>query len=178
MAGYSKRHYGRREWRLRKPKVIVLHYTAGPSYRSAWQTFASNAPNRGELPGVCSHFVVGKRGRIHRTVRPTIRCRQAIGLNHKGIGVEMVQEAGSGSRWADRQILQREPQIHRALRLVGWLKQRFGIKWRDIIGHSMANQSPYFKDLQGWRNDHTDWLRSDVKKFRHRLRRMIHRDNR
>jgi hypothetical protein len=177
MAGYSKRHYGRREWRLRKPKVIVLHYTAGPSYRSAWQTFASNAPNRGELPGVCAHFVVGKRGRIHRTVRPTTRCRQAIGLNHKGIGIEMVQEAGSGSRWADRQILRRKPQIHRVLRLVGWLKQRYGIRWRDIIGHSMANQSPYFKDLQGWRNDHTDWLRPDVKKFRHRLHRMIRRAN-
>jgi protein MpaA len=175
MAGYSKRHYGRREWRLRDPKVIVLHYTAGPNYRSAWQTFASNTPNMGELPGVCSQFVVAKSGRIHRTVRPTIRCRQAIGLNHKGIGIEMVQEAGSGSKWADRQILKRERQIHRALRLVGWLKQRLGIKWRNIIGHSMANGSPYFKDLEGWRNDHTDWLRSDVKKFRHRLRRMLHR---
>ena len=47
---------------------------------------------------------------------------------------------------------------------------------RDIIGHAMANDSPYFKDLEGWRNDHTDWLRSDVKKFRHRLRRMLHHD--
>jgi hypothetical protein len=177
MAGYSKRHYGRREWRLRTPRVIVLHYTAGPSYRSAWQTFASNAPNRGELPGVCAHFVVAKSGRIHRTVRPRVRCRHAIGLNHTAIGIEMVQEAGSGSRWADRQILRRKPQIHRALRLAGWLKQRYGIRWRDIIGHSMANQSRYFKDLEGWRNDHTDWLRPDVKRFRHRLRRMIRRAN-
>ena len=31
-----------------------------------------------------------------------------------------------------------------------------------MIGHAMANHSPYFKDLEGWRNDHTDWLRRDV----------------
>jgi beta-N-acetylhexosaminidase len=174
MAGYSKRHYGDREWRLRNPKVIVLHFTAGPSYSAAWNTFASNDPNMGELPGTCSHFIVSKGGQIHRTVPPSIRCRHAIGLNYTAIGIEMVQEAGSGSHWADQQILHREPQIHRVLRLVAWLKHRYGIKMRNIIGHAMANDSPYFKDLEGWRNDHTDWLRSDVKKFRHRLRRMLH----
>ncbi len=176
MAAYSKRHYGKREWRLRRPKVIVLHFTAGPSYSAAWNTFASNAPNMGELPGTCAHFIVSKGGQIHRAVKPTIRCRHAIGLNYTAIGVEMVQEAGSGSHWADSQILHRGPQIHRVLRLVGWLKQRYRIRMRDIIGHAMANDSPYFKDHEGWRNDHTDWLRSDTKKFRHRLRRMLHRD--
>jgi hypothetical protein len=173
MARYSKRHYGQPRWHLRGPKVIVLHFTAGPDYQSAWQTFASNAPNRGELPGVCAHFVVPKNGRIHRTVRPSIRCRHTIGLNYTAIGVEMVQEAGSGSHWADTQILHRHRQIHSALRLVGWLKQRYGIKMRNIIGHAMANRSSFFKDLEGWRNDHTDWLKRDVKKFRHRLQRLI-----
>ena len=173
MARYSARHYGRRRWRLRHPRVIVLHFTAGPSYRSAWETFASNAPNLGELPGVCSHFVIEKRGRIHRLVRPRIRCRHAVGLNHRSLGIEMVQEAGRGSHWADRQILRRDRQIGAALHLVGWLKQRFGIKVRDIIGHAMADDSPYFRDLQGWRNDHTDWLRRDVRTFRNRLRRRL-----
>ncbi len=175
MAAYSARHYGRHRWRLRHPRVIVLHFTAGPSYRSAWETFASNAPSLGELPGVCSHFVIEKRGRIHRLVRPAIRCRHTIGLNHRSIGIEMVQEAGRGSHWADRQILHRRRQIHAALHLVGWLKQRFGIRMRDIIGHAMADHSPYFKDLEGWRNDHTDWLRRDVRKFRHRLRGLLRR---
>jgi len=173
MARYSKRHYGQPRWHLRNPKVIVLHFTAGPDYQSAWQTFASNTPNRGELPGVCSHFIVAKNGGIHRTVRPSIRCRHTIGLNYTAIGVEMVQETGSGSHWADTQILHRHKQIHSALRLVGWLKQKYGIKVRNIIGHAMANESPFFKDLEGWRNDHTDWLRRDVKKFRHRLHRLL-----
>jgi murein peptide amidase A len=174
MARYSKRHYGDKQWQLRDPKVIVLHFTAGPDYSSAWDTFASNAPNMGELPGVCSHFIVDKHGHIHRTVRPAIRCRHTIGLNYTAIGVEMVQEQGKGSHWADKQILHRHRQIHRALRLVGWLKERYGIKMRNVIGHAMANHSPYFKDLEGWRNDHTDWLRRDVKKFRHRLHRMLY----
>jgi zinc carboxypeptidase/N-acetylmuramoyl-L-alanine amidase-like protein len=175
MAAYSKRHYGKRRWRLRHPRVIVLHFTGGPTYRSAWGTFASNAPNMGELPGVCSHFVVGKNGRIHRLVRPGIRCRHAIGLNHRAIGVEMVQEGGRSSHWADRQILHRHRQINAAVHLVGWLKQRFGIRMRDVIGHAMANHSRYFKDLEGWRNDHTDWRRRDVLEFRHRLRRLLRR---
>jgi murein peptide amidase A len=175
MAAYSARHYGRRKWRLRHPRVIVLHFTAGPSYRSAWETFASNTPSLGERPGVCSHFVIEKGGRIHRLVRPLVRCRHTIGLNHRSIGVEMVQESGRGSHWADRQILHRQRQIHAALRLVGWLKQRFEIKMRNIIGHAMANDSPLFKDLEGWRNDHTDWLRRDVRNFHHRLRRLLTR---
>ncbi len=175
MAAYSKRHYGKRRWRLLHPRAIVLHFTAGPTYRSAWETFASDAPNMGELPGVCSHFVVAKNGRIHRLVRPAIRCRHTIGLNHRAIGVEMVQEAGRSSHWADRQILHRDRQIHAALHLVGWLKQRFGIRIRDVIGHAMANHSAYFKDLEGWRNDHTDWLRRDVLKFRGRLHRLLAR---
>ena len=87
----------------------------------------------------------------------------------------MVQEQGRGSHWADRQILDRGPQIHSALHLVGWLKQRFGIKMRDVIGHAMANDSPYFVDHEGWRNDHTDWQRRDVRTFRHRLRRLLRR---
>jgi hypothetical protein len=57
----------------------------------------------------------------------------------------MVQEGGRSSHWADRQILDRGPQIRAALQVVGWLKQRFGLKMRDVIGHAMANGSPYFR---------------------------------
>ena len=47
------------------------------------------------------------------------------------------------------------------MRLVAWLKSRFGIKMRNLIGHAMANDSPLFEDREGWRNDHTDWQRED-----------------
>ncbi|MGH2952540.1 MAG: peptidoglycan recognition protein family protein [Solirubrobacterales bacterium] len=171
MAAYSKRHYGAREWRLRHPDAIVLHFTGSDGYASAWSTFDSNAPNRGELPGVCTHYVVKQNGTIAELVRPRIRCRHTIGLNHRSLGIEMVQETGPGSHWADRQILRRRPQIRSALRLVRWLAAKHSIPYRDVIGHAMANRSPYFKDLRGWRNDHTDWLARDVRTFRKRLRR-------
>ncbi len=52
MARYSRRHYGRARWRLLIPKVIVLHFTGGTSYSSAWNWFvvqlsvARRAPRR------------------------------------------------------------------------------------------------------------------------------------
>ena len=171
MAHYSRRHYGDREWRLRDPKVIVLHFTATDSYPAVWSTFDSNAPSLGERPGVCSQYVIEQDGTINELVPPTIRCRHTIGLNHVAIGIEMVQATGRGSHWADQQILARRHQIGAALRLVRWLQARFGIPTGEVIGHAMANDDPYFKDLEGWLNDHTDWLKRDVKEFRHRLRR-------
>lgn len=170
MAGYSRRHYGDRAWRLTDHEVIVLHFTATSSYDSVWSTFDSNAPNRGELPGVCSHYVVDQDGTIHELVPPRIRCRHAIGLNHVSLGIEMVQETGRGAHWADQQILNRRPQVRAALRLVRWLQHRYSIPTGEVIGHAMANDDPHFKDLEGWVNDHTDWLKRDVREFRHRLK--------
>jgi N-acetyl-anhydromuramyl-L-alanine amidase AmpD len=171
MAAYSRRHYGDREYRLTDPRVVVLHFTATDSYSAVWSTFDSNAPSMGELPGVCSHYVIEQDGTINRLVPPTIRCRHTIGLNYTAIGVEMVQATGQGSHWADQQILARGPQIRAALALVRWLQSRYGIPTGEVIGHSMANDDPHFKDREGWVNDHTDWLKRDVKEFRDRLRR-------
>src|SRR5688500_11912185 len=70
MANYSYRHYGYRKWELTRRRVIVLHFTAGSTYSSARNHFASNSPNRGELPGVCAHYVVDKDGTIYETVPP------------------------------------------------------------------------------------------------------------
>ena len=171
MARYSDRHYGEREWRLRNPKVIVLHFTATDSYASVWNTFESNAPNLGERPGVCSQYVIEQDGTIDELVPPRMRCRHTVGLNHVAIGIEMVQATGQGAHWADQQILERRRQVGAALRLVRWLQARYGIPTREVIGHSMANDDRYFEDLQGWTNDHTDWLKRDVREFRRRLER-------
>jgi hypothetical protein len=166
MANYSHRHYGDRTWRLRNPKVIVLHYTATATYGPVHNAFAANTPSLGEKPGVCSQFVVDKDGTIHQLTRLEVRCRHTIGLNQTSIGIEMVQEGRSGKQGADRAILGRKKQIRAATKLTAWLKQRYRIGMRNVIGHSMANGSRYFKDLEGWRNDHVDWLRGDVRKYR------------
>lgn len=169
MAAYSRRHYGERTYRLTDPKVVVLHFTAGSTYSSAYWTFHADTPYRGELPGVSCHFVIDKDGTIYQLVRLGVRARHCIGLNHVSIGIEFVQETGAGGHWADRQILARKRQVNAGLRLVRYLMARYGIAKKNVIGHAMANDSPCFKDLRGWKNHRSDWLAVDVREFRSRL---------
>ena len=170
MADYAQRHYGVATWRL-VPRAVVLHFTAsGPgSEPGVHALFAANQPNRGELPGVCAHFVVDQDGTIYQQVPLDIMCRHAIGVNDHAIGIEMIQQQGISSHWADQQILHRRPQIRSVLALVRWLQGRFHIAQKNVIGHSMANDSPFFHDREGWRNDHTDWQAQDVRELRRRL---------
>jgi hypothetical protein len=69
-----------------------------------------------------------------------------------------------------RNIFHRKAQIDAGLALVRWLQYRFDIPTKDVIGHGTANDSPYFKDLQGFKNDHTDWGAAQVRLFQKRLR--------
>jgi len=169
MADYSQRHYGKHTYWLTDPKVVVLHFTAGGTYRSAYWTFHANTAYRGELPGVSCQFVIDKNGTIYQLVPLGVRARHCIGLNHVSIGIEFVQETGAGGHWADQQILARTRQVRAGLKLVRYLMARYGIARKNVIGHAMANASPYFKDLEGWRNARSDWLAVDVREFRSRL---------
>lgn len=168
MAAYSLRHYGTASWQL-TPTMIVLHYTAGGSWSGARATFVPDTVNMGELPGVCSHYVVDKDGTVYQLVPTSIRCRHTIGLNDQAIGIEMVQEGGSSASWADQQVLGRPAQVGAALALVRSLQAQFGIPTGSVIGHAMANAAPQFHDRLGWRNDHADWQPADVEAFRARL---------
>jgi N-acetylmuramoyl-L-alanine amidase len=170
MAAYSKRHYGVWIWRLTDPHVIVEHFTDGPSFSSAWWTFADNTPDLGELPGVCSHFIVDTDGTTYQLVNLGIRCRHAVGMNWTSIGIEMVATS-------DRQILQDEPQLRAALRLTVWLMAKFGIQVRNVIGHAETLMSPYHHELYPtWRClTHSDWQHPDMVIFRRKLRRLATR---
>jgi hypothetical protein len=176
MKRYCKRHYHQRTCWLTKPKVIVLHFTAGSSWKSAWNYFAANTaypppPGKPEKPGVSAHFIITKKGKIIQAVPLALRARHAIGMNWKSIGIEFVQEVPSGKtgHWADRQILARKKQVRAGLRLVRYLRARYHIKKANVIGHAMANKSPYFKDYTGAKNATNDWIAKDVRTFRARL---------
>jgi len=165
MAAYSLRHYGSDTWRLR-PSMVVLHFTESDTASSARNTFANDSSSLGELPGTCAHFIVAKNGDVWQIVPTSIRCRHTIGLNDNAIGIEMVQRSnGNGSHWADQQILNRPAQIGAVLALI----RQYAISSSNIIGHAMANTAPQFRDLEGWRNDHTDWQSPDVLEVRRRL---------
>jgi len=171
MADYARRHYGVATWRL-VPRAVVLHFTAsGPgSEPGVHALFAANQPNRGELPGVCAHFVVDQDGTIYQQVPLKLMCRHTIGLNDRALGIEMVQETGAGAHWADQQILHRPAQRRSVVCLLRWLLWRYRIPVRSVIGHATANDSPLFRDREGWVNDHTDWQAADVAELRGLLR--------
>lgn len=167
MAAYSWRHYGARQWRLTNPRAVVLHFTVSSTWQSAWNLFASNTPapgpagSRAESPGSCTHFIVHTDGRIIQAAPLGVMCRHAIGINHRAIGIEFVEMSSADN------VLHRPVQRRAGLRLVRWLQGRFGIPARDVIGHGMVNDSRWFAERQpGWRNDHTDWNRRQVRQFR------------
>ena len=167
-ARYSARHYRERTWRLRDPHVIVEHYTDGPSFASAYRTFASNAPHMGERPGVCAHFVVDTDGRIYQLVDLDVRCRHTIGMNWTAIGIEHVGTS-------ERRILHNRRMMRASLRLTAWLMARFGIAIGNVIGHAESLRSRYHRErVRSWRClTHSDWLPKDMRRYRRRLARVV-----
>jgi N-acetylmuramoyl-L-alanine amidase len=141
MAMYSERHYGEPTWRLRHPRVIVEHVAVAGSVAAVYSTFASDAPDPelGELPNVCSHFVISSSGRIYRLVNLRTRCRHTVGLNWTAIGIEH-------TGYNDRDILGNRRQMHASLRLTRYLRCHFHINLRDVIGHNESLRSPYHRE--------------------------------
>jgi beta-N-acetylhexosaminidase len=165
MGAYSERHYGTWTWHLTGPKVIVEHYTASTTFSSAWNTFAANSKNLGELPGVCAHFVVDTDGTIYQLVPLWIRCRHAVGMNYTSIGIEHVGTS-------DEMVLNDRAQMRSSLRLTLWLMAKFGINIGNVIGHAETLQSPYHHELYpSWRcYVHADFPHRAMKRYRTRER--------
>lgn len=141
MRAYSKRHYGVATAALDDPRVIVMHYTVAPTFQATYDIFARDVrdPGLGELPGTCTHFVIDRDGTIRQLVPLALRCRHTVGLNWTAIGIEHVGNA-------DADVVDR-PAVRRAsLRLVRWLRCRYGIRRRDVIGHAESLTSPYHRE--------------------------------
>jgi N-acetylmuramoyl-L-alanine amidase len=166
---YVRRHYGsfmKPTWRLIHPHVIVIHYTDGPTFSSAWNTFAQDVPDSElhELPGTCAHFIVDTNGTIYQLVSVGTICRHTVGLNWTAIGIEHVG-------YSDGQVLGNRRQMSSSLRLVRWLRCRFQIPIKDVIGHNESLSSPYHhEDVPSLRTQtHDDFNRHDMRMYRHRL---------
>jgi N-acetylmuramoyl-L-alanine amidase len=169
MAAYSERHYGQHSWRLRQPRVIVEHVSQTPTAAAVFNTFAPDVPDveLGELPNVCSHFVIGSSGRIHRLVNLRTRCRHTVGLNWTAIAIEHVG-------YADSDVLGNPRQMRASLWLTQYLRCRFQIALGNVIGHAESLSSPYHHELVPSlrRQTHGDWKHRSMRVYRQRLARM------
>ena len=141
MRAYSRRHYGIDSFELTAPKVVVQHITVTDSFGAVYNTFANNSrdPELRELPGVCSHYVVDKDGTIYQLVKLGIMCRHTVGLNHTSIGIEHVGRT-------DAALLGNRRQLRASLALSRWLRCRFQIAPRDVIGHNESLSSPHHRE--------------------------------
>jgi N-acetylmuramoyl-L-alanine amidase len=166
MAAYSERHYGERTWRLKHPRVIVEHWAEAGTAASVYNTFAPDHPDPElhELPNVCSHFVVSGSGRIYQLVSTRVRCRHTVGLNWTAIGIEH-------TGFSDAEVLGNAREMRASLALTRYLRCRFRIKLRNVIGHAESLSSPFHRErvasLRG--QTHGDWRHASMRIYRRRL---------
>lgn len=168
MRHYAQRHYGLRTALLKHPRVIVEHYTAGNSYSSAYNTFAADVPDieLHELPGLCTHYVIDRGGRVHQLVRLRYMCRHTVGLNHTAIGIEHVGTS-------DEAVMGNRKQLRASLRLTRWLMGRYDIRRRNVIGHSESLSSPFHHErVKRLRTQtHGDMRHATMRRYRRLLSR-------
>jgi N-acetylmuramoyl-L-alanine amidase/Zinc carboxypeptidase len=169
MAAYAVRHYGIDDHRLREPKVIVQHYTVTDTFQPVFDYFSVNQPDPelGELPGVCSHYVIDRDGTIYELVPPRIMCRHTVGLNYTAIGIEHVGRS-------DAQVMGNRSQIAASLRLTRMLQGRHGVATRNVIGHNENRSSPFHRErVERLRTQtHGDFPKPVMDSYRRALRRL------
>jgi N-acetylmuramoyl-L-alanine amidase len=166
MRAYANRHYGIDDYRLRKPRVIVEHFTATSSFAPVFNTFARDAPDveLHELPGVCSHYVIDRDGTIYKLVSEQLMCRHTVGLNYTAIGIEHVGQS-------DGQVMGNARQRRASLRLTRMLQGRYGIATSNVIGHNESLSSPYHRERVARlrRQTHGDFRRATMNRYRRLL---------
>jgi N-acetylmuramoyl-L-alanine amidase len=163
MRGYARRHYGIDDFRLVDPRVIVLHLSVTDTARAVFNTFAPNRPDPElhELPNVCAHYVVAKNGRIFQLVSRRLMCRHTVGLNQVSFGIEHVGRGEAG-------VFARRRQLRASLALVAWLRERYGIRVGNVIGHNESLRSPYHRERvrRLKRQTHADFPRRFARRYR------------
>ena len=169
MRAYSKRHYGYASARLKHPKVIVEHIAVAATADSVINTFTPDVPDPElhELPGVCAHYLITEKAKILALVSPRWRCRHTVGLNHVAIGIEHVG-------FKDGDVLHNRKRLRASLRLTAYLRCRYGIRLRDVIGHNESLSSPYHRErVKRLRHQtHADWSHASMRVYRRRLARI------
>jgi N-acetylmuramoyl-L-alanine amidase len=167
MAAYARRHYGIDSYRLRNPHVIVEHVAVAASAAATRNAFVPDRPDPElhELPGVCSHYVVDRDGTIYQLVSLRLMCRHTVGLNWTAIGIE---HAG----FSDADVMGDRRQLAASLRLTAWLRCRYGIELKDVIGHNESLSSPYHRErVARLRSQtHGDMRHATMQVYRRKLR--------
>ena len=106
-AQYSKVHYGLDSSEIREPKIIVLHYTAFPTFAASFRFFqpdlldtrSRSDISSGGAVNVSTHYLVDRDGTVYQLASEKVICRHTIGFNYTAISIENV---GSNSAYLTR----------------------------------------------------------------------------
>jgi len=92
-------------------------------------------------------------------------CRHTVGLNWTAFGIEHV-----GFR--DSDVMRDARQLRASLRLTRWLRCRYRIAVRNVIGHNESLSSPFHRERVARlrRQTHQDMARAAMRVYRARLR--------
>ena len=159
MREYAETHYGIDSYHIVGPHLVIWHFTASATFQSVWNTFADDVPDvqYHVLPQVCAQFVIDTNGTIYQLVPLDIMCRQVVGLDYTAIGIENVG-------FSDRQVMDDKAQYHSALELTRWLRCKFKLPVKNVIGHNESLSSPYYiEHAASWRGQtHQDFNHADM----------------
>ena len=155
---YMKSRYGLDRNSIKiNPKMIVLHWTAIPTFEGSYDAFyKSTLPNwRPDIENVSglnvsTHFLVDKDGKIYRMMPENYMGRHVIGLNHCTIGIENV----GGTKESPLTTKQLKANI----KLVKYLAKKYDIEF--LIGHyeytNFEGHPLWLEVDEGYRTEKTD----------------------
>jgi len=126
------------------PQMIVLHWTAIPTFEESYDFFYESRlnPKRKDIEdesalNVSAHYMVKRNGEIYQLLPDTLFARHVIGLNHAAIGIENV-----GAK--NKRLT--EAQLRANVFLIRRLTERHNINY--LIGHY---EYPLFEEHQLWK---------------------------
>jgi beta-N-acetylhexosaminidase len=138
-----------------------------PSAAATRNTFVPDRadPELHELPNVCSHFVIDRDGTVYQLVSLNLMCRHTVGLNWTAIGIE---HAG----YSDGDVLGNRRELAASVALTTWLRCRYGIAIKNVIGHNESLSSPYHQErVARLRSQtHGDMAHASMERYRAALR--------
>ena len=143
---YAETHYGLSQTEI-NPQAVVVHWTAGDTWESAYYTFYDDT--RGDGSGtvnVSSQFIVDRDGTILRLMPENKLARHAIGYNWCAIGIENV---GGVNGVEDLT----EAQLQANIWLIRYLREKFP-EIKFVFGHYQQVEARasglYIEKVQGY----------------------------
>ena len=147
---YAERHYGLSITRI-EPQAVVIHWTAGDTWESAYYTFYDETRGDGTV-NVSSQFIVDRDGTIYQLMPENYLARHVIGYNWCAIGIENVGGANHVENLT-------QAQLESNLALIRYLREKYpAIKY--IFGHyqqvAARESGLYIEHVAGYQSFKSD----------------------